>query len=634
MKKITESIKSLPKMRLRDFVGGICFLFLSSLAIVSHLDIQDRILSEIESKSFFWFRALVAPNKLDERIKIFSIDDRFVAQAKTFSPNLSYWSSIFLAFEKAGVASIVVDKFFDNPEFDQTEIDAFNEAMSQIKIPIIIAGFGSTWDIPLRPKIESNWKPTVEYDINKIQYFYGPNPKLTPTLKHVGHVLYEKSGFIWSTLKNKEGSYLPHVSTYFASIIDARPPPQNVMFVDFVNRKTLFERTYSLLPVIDLAKKNEPIPVVKPGDHILILPAMFTGNTDWKDSPIGRIEGGYILASAINSVLKSQWLKIVNNSVLFVFFASLIAFLCNRFSLQKSLWIMLSISSIYLIFVHGAFAYGGLMLPFVVPASAFFSSYFSIAIVRMQSQSIKEARMKDELNTAKIVQSSFFYPNDVSKLKVTVSRKSMEECCGDWWLHYTMPNGIEMFCIADATGHGAPASLVTAIAYSSFYSACLYLDAPANEMPHLVASHLNKVLCSTKGDGLTSMTGTIISYDPESESLYICNAGHLWPILVSTTTYDTLRVPSNPLGISADYSYSSIQRTVTSGSRLILMTDGIYERVNRKGVALSSARFKRELVKHIYAPTTQLITSSLKFVEDFAQGVPASDDATFVVIER
>ena len=634
MKTLVKNIRAFSKIRLRDLVGGICFVFLLGLVVLSHLEIQDRIVTEIESKSLFWFRARVAPNKLDERIKIFSIDDRFVAQAKTFSPNLKYWSSMFLAFEKEGVASITVDKFFDNPEFSQAEIDAFIEAMSQVKVPIIIAGFGASWDITLRPKVESDWKPTVEYNVNKVQFFYGPNPKLLPVFKHVGHVLYEKSGFVWSAFKNQNGSYFPHVSSYLASLTNSKLPPENLMFVDFVDRKVLFERTYSLLPVLALAQKNLPIPVVKPGDHILILPSMFTGNTDLKRSPIGEIEGGYILASTINSVLKSSWIKIIPNSALFIFLATLIACLCHKISLQKSLWLMLCLTAIYLLVVHGVFVNGGIMLPYVLPLSAFISSYFSVTLVRMQSQAITEARMKDELNTAKLVQSSFFYPNDKSRLKVTVNRTSMEECCGDWWLHYTMPNGTEMFCIADATGHGAPASLVTAIAYSSFYSACSYLNAAAADMPNLVASHMNKVLCSTKGDGSTSMTGTIISYDPESNSIYVCNAGHLWPILASTTTHETLRAPSNPLGLSLDFTFSSIERKFAQGSRLILMTDGIYERIDKNGKTLSSGRFKKELIKNIHEPTQVLIASSLKFVEDYAQGIPANDDATIVVIER
>src|SRR5690606_35434051 len=98
-------------------------------------------------------------------------------------------------------------------------------------------------------------------------------------------------------------------------------------------------------------------------DHILILPAMFTGNTDWKSSPLGRIEGGYILASTINSVLKAKWLRVVDNSFLFVIFAALVAFLCHRLSLHKSLWLMFGIVFSYLIVVHSAFVYLGLMLP-------------------------------------------------------------------------------------------------------------------------------------------------------------------------------------------------------------------------------------------------------------------------------
>ncbi|MCB0420921.1 MAG: HAMP domain-containing protein, partial [Bdellovibrionales bacterium] len=79
-----------------------------------------------------------------------------------------------------------------------------------------------------------------------------------------------------------------------------------------------------------------------------------------------------------------------------------------------------------------------------------------------------KARMEAELRTAQAVQELLlpepkFKTNDV---EITGAAIAAEECGGDWWHHFQSEKYYFIF-IGDATGHGAPAALITSAARSA-----------------------------------------------------------------------------------------------------------------------------------------------------------------------
>src|SRR5690606_21452752 len=65
---------------------------------------------------------------------------------------------------------------------------------------------------------------------------------------------------------------------------------------------------------------------IQPGDIVALLPMMYTGNTDMKDVPIGRLAGSYVNISAINNLLSDSWVKEFGKPLAaIIFFASLAA---------------------------------------------------------------------------------------------------------------------------------------------------------------------------------------------------------------------------------------------------------------------------------------------------------------------
>lgn len=90
-------------------------------------------------------------------------------------------------------------------------------------------------------------------------------------------------------------------------------------------------------------------------------------------------------------------------------------------------------------------------------------------VSRLVAQTAENARMQNELQTAKTVQETLFPDANALLEKIAISGfyEPASECGGDWW-HYCMINGRAVFFrIGDATGHGAPSALITSAAKSA-----------------------------------------------------------------------------------------------------------------------------------------------------------------------
>jgi len=84
-------------------------------------------------------------------------------------------------------------------------------------------------------------------------------------------------------------------------------------------------------------------------------------------------------------------------------------------------------------------------------------------IVIYMEEMKEKARLENEVMVAQLVQSSFFPPNSASDeiLSTHGHFEPATECGGDWWGFYDHGDW-RVFFIADATGHGVPAALLTA----------------------------------------------------------------------------------------------------------------------------------------------------------------------------
>lgn len=152
---------------------------------------------------------------------------------------------------------------------------------------------------------------------------------------------------------------------------------------------------------------------------------------------------------------------------------------------------------------------------------------------------------------------------------------------GDYYTFFSMPHRDSPrwgMLIADASGHGPAAAVVTAMLHTMLYS--LPLAESAGCMPSDVLGLLNKRLCA-RGLERQFATAMLCRYDPETRELVYSRAGHP-PALIKEwgAERETQRLDGAgglPLGVMEDATYEDASVTLRPGQTAIFYTDGITE---------------------------------------------------------
>lgn len=217
----------------------------------------------------------------------------------------------------------------------------------------------------------------------------------------------------------------------------------------------------------------------------------------------------------------------------------------------------------------------------------------------LMTSEVEKARFEKELETARLVQATFFPKQDIRRphLTLTGSYQPATECGGDLWGHYTVGEDLELVFIADAMGHGAPAALVTAIAYATCQSVSIILteQSGVDPTPAQLLNRLNKIIFNAVGGKIT-MTFFAALFDFKKGTITFANAGHNFPFILTNNQDDarvsaatkrtktssgvypiTLNLQGNPLGAELSSEYREKQINLASGDKIIFFTDGLIE---------------------------------------------------------
>lgn len=272
----------------------------------------------------------------------------------------------------------------------------------------------------------------------------------------------------------------------------------------------------------------------------------------------------------------------------------------------------------------------------------------------MLSQAQK-VRFEKELETAQAVQNTLFPKGEIRQGPINISGYSTpaSECGGDWWGHFTGEEGLEYVFIADAMGHGVPAALVTAMAYSScrtiITSQSLSLE--DRRSPKKILEHFNNVLFEAV-QGSISMTLFAMVIDYKNNKLIYSNAGHNFPILlpadpnderihkkikalqkISPLTPVSLQLAGDSLGLMRDASFGEAVLPLKAGDKFILFTDGLIECTSPQGKSWGRKTLLEKILLNTGKDAMQFKNDLVKDAKNFLNGQPLADDITLVVVE-
>jgi sigma-B regulation protein RsbU (phosphoserine phosphatase) len=254
---------------------------------------------------------------------------------------------------------------------------------------------------------------------------------------------------------------------------------------------------------------------------------------------------------------------------------------------------------------------------------------FAVAIENaiLYRESIQKERMKQELEIASILQKSFLPESpQFSKGKVSLSAVNISaaKVGGDLYDFIEPAEGKVGVLIGDVSGKGVSAALYMAKIVSDFrYAARLQTS------PDIVFNALNSQLSrSPRGMFLTSVYMII---DLASGVAEISSAGHPPFLWIGGDEVKVMSVPSGPpLGIvPTDYPSSSI--SLSSGDRLVLFTDGVFDAKDTGGRRIGFDNIVAFIKKHKSEP--DLVNRLLAYINEFVQEADSADDITVVEVK-
>jgi sigma-B regulation protein RsbU (phosphoserine phosphatase) len=180
-------------------------------------------------------------------------------------------------------------------------------------------------------------------------------------------------------------------------------------------------------------------------------------------------------------------------------------------------------------------------------------------------------------------------------------------------------------CIADVSGKGVSAALLMANV-----QAAVRAYANESQSPAQVCGKVNRLLCENIATG-KFVTFLYAILDGDERSFQYCNAGHLYPILVSRGSVGTLEQGGAVLGVFPAWTYEDSVIDLKAGDRLLLFTDGITEASDTNGQEFEETRIAAFAKANATLSASELDNRLLAQVTDFC-GAHFQDDATLLVI--
>jgi serine phosphatase RsbU (regulator of sigma subunit) len=147
--------------------------------------------------------------------------------------------------------------------------------------------------------------------------------------------------------------------------------------------------------------------------------------------------------------------------------------------------------------------------------------------------------------------------------------------------------------VADVSGHGVPASLISSMVKIAFSSQLPHAHDPAQ-----VLAGINQILSGKLESDF--VTAGYLFLDTEEQTATYAGAGHP-PLLLwrgSEQKIYEYREEGIILGQLEDARYRNIELSLNSGDRFILYTDGIVEATNADGDFFGWNRFKKFITSH------------------------------------
>ncbi|MBF0352624.1 MAG: fused response regulator/phosphatase [SAR324 cluster bacterium] len=239
----------------------------------------------------------------------------------------------------------------------------------------------------------------------------------------------------------------------------------------------------------------------------------------------------------------------------------------------------------------------------------------------------------EELRDAKDIQ-NFFLPAELPLIdKVTIASRyiSAELIGGDLFDVTGLSPTKAGLMIADVTGHGIPAALLSSIVSYIFKHNVRNTASPGTVLRNISRSLRNYL---PKNKFATLFYGI---FDSETRVLTYLNAGHPPPIVIRNQSHKlvTLEATITPLGMpftdSSDFDELKIQ--LYPGDKLLMYTDAIIDVMDENAISLGMAGLKQFIKEHSQLNLEVMMDNLYQYGLRYSRQEKYEDDFTMLALE-
>ncbi|TGK24605.1 ammonium transporter [Leptospira yasudae] len=237
--------------------------------------------------------------------------------------------------------------------------------------------------------------------------------------------------------------------------------------------------------------------------------------------------------------------------------------------------------------------------------------------------------IQNDLSTAKKIQSGIISHKDrtLGELEVIVRYLPLSEVGGDFFDIMELRPGLTRVFLADATGHGVQAALIT-MAIKAIYESLKRGIYSVTEILY----HLNNEFLHTFKNLNQFFTCIVLDIDTNSGNVRYASAGHIPQYLIGPEGIQKLEKTGRIIGAVSKTQYTSKDVKISPDSKLVLFTDGLVEQWNAH-----KEEFGEERVESlIHSLNTQSIREGIDSIlseqEKFLSGVSKQDDISVIGI--
>ncbi len=241
-------------------------------------------------------------------------------------------------------------------------------------------------------------------------------------------------------------------------------------------------------------------------------------------------------------------------------------------------------------------------------------------------------QMHIELEHAKQTQQAILpkqFP-EIEGVQLSCKFVPMEKIGGDFYDVFRVDDEHFGLLVADVTGHGISAALISLMIYSIFKDSAVGLASPS------IVSNLANARLDGKLPIGKMATMFYAVYHPGDRMLTYVSAGHPPGLVLRPRTQEVIELTSSGMIfgiIPFQVEYEERQFQLETGDKLFLYTDGIFEVVNEDDKMLGAERFQAFLQEHIHLPLSSLLNEVYQYGLNYSGIQGFEDDITFLGLE-